>query len=86
MVRELVDEGEFIEVFVDTPLEICEQRDTKGLYRKARAGQIPDFTGIGSEYQRPQNAEITLFTENETAEDSAAKILRYLVERGIVQA
>lgn len=86
MVRELVDEGEFIEVFVDTPLEICEQRDTKGLYRKARAGEIPDFTGIDSEYQRPQNPEITLLTEHETAEDSAEKILQYLVKRGIVQA
>jgi adenylylsulfate kinase-like enzyme len=73
-------------VFVDTPLEICEQRDTKGLYRKARAGEIPDFTGIDSAYQRPQNPEITLLTEHETAEDSAEKILQYLVKRGIVQA
>jgi bifunctional enzyme CysN/CysC len=54
--------GEFVEIFVDTPLEICEQRDVKGLYAKARAGQIPNFTGIDSPYERPEAAELVLDT------------------------
>ena len=58
MVREMFEEGEFIEVFVDTPLEIAEQRDPKGLYAKARTGQIANFTGIDSPYERPQGAEV----------------------------
>jgi len=86
MVRELLDEGEFIEVFVDTPLEVCEQRDTKGLYKKARAGEIENFTGIDAEYQRPENAELVLHTEHETPEESAAALLQLLAKRGIVQA
>ena len=86
MVRELLDEGEFIEVFVDTPLEVCEQRDTKGLYKKARAGEIENFTGIDSEYQRPENADLVLHTEAETPEDSAAAVLQFLAKLGIVQA
>ncbi len=86
MVRELLDEGEFIEVFVDTPLEVCEQRDTKGLYKKARAGEIENFTGIDSEYQRPENSELVLHTEDETPEDSAAALLQFLAELGVVQA
>ena len=60
MARELFDEGEFIEVFIDTPLHICEQRDPKGLYRRARDGLIPDFTGISSAYEIPSKAEIRL--------------------------
>lgn len=60
MARSLMDEGEFVEVFVDTPLEICEQRDPKGLYKKARAGELKNFTGIDSDYERPENAEIVL--------------------------
>lgn len=60
MVRDLLPDGEFIEVFVNAPLEVCEKRDPKGLYKKARAGEIPNFTGIDSEYQAPQNPEIDL--------------------------
>jgi bifunctional enzyme CysN/CysC len=60
MVREMVGEGEFIEIFVDTPLEECIRRDPKGLYKKALAGEIPNFTGVGSVYERPVDAEISV--------------------------
>jgi bifunctional enzyme CysN/CysC len=85
MVRDLLEDGEFVEVFVDTPLEICEQRDPKGLYRKARAGEIRNFTGIGSEYQVPEAPELVLKTADQSAEESAETLLAYLAERGIVQ-
>src|SRR3546814_229007 len=65
MARELFEDGEFIEVFIDTPLEVAEQRDVKGLYAKARAGLIKNFTGIDSEYQPPENAELVLNTVDE---------------------
>jgi bifunctional enzyme CysN/CysC len=63
MVRELFPKGEFIEIFVDTPLEVAESRDPKGLYKKARAGEIPNFTGISSPYEKPENPELTINTE-----------------------
>jgi bifunctional enzyme CysN/CysC len=63
MARSVFEEDEFVEVFVDTPIEICEQRDVKGLYKKARAGEIPNFTGIGSPYEAPEHPEVTLKTE-----------------------
>ena len=66
--RELFESGEFIEVFVDTPLAIAEERDPKGLYRKARLGEIPNFTGIGSTYERPLSPELTVYTETEPLE------------------
>ena len=78
MVRNLMSEGEFIEVFVDTPLEVCEERDVKGLYAKARAGELPNFTGISSPYESPQNPEIRIDTTQTTAEDAAEQIIDYL--------
>ena len=78
MVRNLVDTGEFIEVFVDTPLEICEQRDVKGLYAKARAGKLPNFTGISSPYESPENPEIRIDTTQTSAEEAAEQIIDYL--------
>jgi bifunctional enzyme CysN/CysC len=78
MARELVGAGEFIEVFVDTPLEVCMTRDPKGLYEKARAGTIKNFTGIDSPYEDPERAEITLKTVGAPAEAQAERILRYL--------
>jgi len=66
-------------VFVDTPLEICEARDPKGLYKKARSGQLKNFTGIDSEYQQPTNPEIVLKTENKTPEELAEQVLEYLI-------
>jgi len=61
--RELFGDGEFIEVFVDTPLDVAEQRDPKGLYKKARAGEIPNFTGINSPYEAPEAAEVRVSTD-----------------------
>ncbi len=84
-VRNLVGESSFIEIFVDTPLEICEQRDVKGMYAKARRGEIKDFTGIDDIYEPPQNAEIKLDTLNFSAEDNARFILDLLKKRGLVK-
>lgn len=80
MVREMNKQGEFIEIFVDTPLEVCEQRDPKGLYKKARAGEIKDFTGIDSPYEAPQKAEIHLINHQVTVEEIASQVIRYLEE------
>ena len=84
MVRRLLEEGEFIEAFVDTPLAVCEDRDPKGLYRKARAGEIANFTGIDAEYQPPENPELTLDTVALTAEQSVEKILAHLRTAGVL--
>lgn len=78
MARALFDEGEFLEIFVDTPLEVAEQRDVKGLYLKARKGEIPNFTGISSPYEAPLNAEYTLSTEDATPEEVADQLLQQL--------
>ena len=78
MVRSLMDEGEYVEVFVDTPLEICEQRDVKGLYAKARAGELPNFTGISSPYEASVNPEIRIDTTQVSAEEAADQIVDYL--------
>ena len=74
----MLEEGEFIEVFVDTPLEVCEQRDVKGLYAKARAGELPNFTGISSPFEAPQNPEIRIDTTQMSAEEAAEQIIDYL--------
>jgi bifunctional enzyme CysN/CysC len=79
MARELFEPGEFVEVFVDTPLEVAEGRDVKGLYAKARAGQIPNFTGIDSPYEAPEHAEIVLDTVNETSETLAQQVIAKLL-------
>ena len=76
--RSLLPAGKFIEVFVDTPLHLCEQRDNKGLYRRARAGEIADFTGIDSPYERPANPEITIDTTDRSAPECADSIMSYL--------
>jgi bifunctional enzyme CysN/CysC len=76
MARALFDEGEFVEVFVDTPLELCEQRDVKGLYAKARAGKLPNFTGISSPYEAPLQAEVHLHTADESIENLVEKVLK----------
>ena len=78
MVRSMMDEGEFVEVFVDTPLEVCEQRDVKGLYAKARKGELPNFTGISSPYEVPQDPEIRIDTTQLSAEEAAEQIIDYL--------
>ena len=79
MARELFEEGEFHEVFVDTPLEVCEQRDVKGLYAKARAGEIKNFTGIDSPYERPEHAELHLDGAGSSPEAMAQQVVEAIV-------
>ncbi len=81
LVRRLVEQDEFIEVFVDTPLEICEQRDPKGLYQKVRAGELQHFTGIDSPYEEPVNPEILCKTENRSPEECVIQMLDFLLPR-----
>lgn len=83
-VRELVGDGEFIEVFVDTPFEVCAKRDPKGLYAKALKGEIKNFTGIDSDYEAPENPEIHLETDKQSIEQSVAVILDYLVTSKLI--
>lgn len=84
MVRGLVEQGEFIEVYMDTPLIECERRDPKGLYQKARAGQIKNFTGIDSEYQKPEQAEITIKAAEFGIEQCADQIIQYLRDNNLI--
>ena len=83
-VRDLLPSGQFIEVFVDTPLEICEQRDPKGLYKKARAGEIKNFTGLDSPYEYPEAPEIHLETAQEDIKELAQKVVSYLKTNGFI--
>lgn len=85
-VRSMIDEDQFIEVFVDTPLEVCEQRDVKGMYAKARRGEIKEFTGISDPYEEPLNPEITLDTVGFSPEENARRIFAELARRGFVRA
>ena len=78
MARAMFDEGEFVEVYVNTPLEIAESRDPKGLYKKARRGELPHFTGIDSPYESPMNPEIELSTENETVDEIVKRLVKQL--------
>ncbi|MCH8034830.1 MAG: adenylyl-sulfate kinase [Bacteroidetes bacterium] len=80
-VRNLLDDGEFIEVFVDATIETCEERDPKGLYKKAKAGEIKEFTGISSPYEKPEKPELVLNTTEETdVSHNAEKVLKFLEE------
>lgn len=83
--RTLVGNGRFIEIFVDTPLEVCEGRDTKGMYRQAREGKIKNFTGIDDPYEAPLNPELVIDTVSCSAEENAERILAHLVEQGFVR-
>ena len=80
-VRSLVEKDEFLEIFVDCPVEVCEQRDVKGLYRKARAGEIKDFTGISSSFERPENPQLIINTQNRSAEKSSEELLNFVFRR-----
>jgi len=84
MARELLDEGEFIEIFVDTPIEECIARDPKGLYKKAIAGEIKNFTGIDQTYEQPETPELVIARNGETAEQSASKVMAKLIEKGFI--
>lgn len=84
-VRNLVGGDHYIEVFVDTPLDICEQRDTKGLYARARSGKISGFTGIDDPYQAPQHPEVRIETVHNTVEENARSVLNFLIDKGLVR-
>jgi len=83
--RTMVGPDRFIEVFVDTPIEVCEQRDIKGLYAKARRGEVKGFTGVDDPYEAPHNPELVLDTVKQDVEENARRILGHLVERGFVR-
>ena len=84
MARRLLGEGEFLEIHVDTPLDVAEQRDVKGLYRKARRGELENFTGIDSPYEAPEAAEIVISTAELSPADAAARIIEALDARGLL--
>lgn len=86
MARNMMAEGEFVEVFVDTPLEVAEERDVKGLYKRARAGEIKNFTGLDSPYEAPEKAEIRINTVEMTADEAADQILVWMRDRGWFEA
>jgi adenylylsulfate kinase len=78
IVKDIIGEKDFIEIFVDTPLEVCEQRDVKGLYAKARKGEIKNFTGISAPYEAPENPQVQVKTENKSIQDSAKEVFDYI--------
>ncbi len=82
--RDLLDEGRFVEVFVDCPLEVCESRDTKGLYQKARAGEIKEFTGISAPYEAPSQPELTVNTDNQSLEECTERVIALLESKGLI--
>ncbi|MGR5559038.1 adenylyl-sulfate kinase [Vibrio fortis] len=84
LVRNLLPDGEFLEVYVNTPIEVCEQRDPKGLYKKARAGEIPNFTGISSEYEAPETPEIDLPAGDKTLDELVEQCIEALEARKII--
>lgn len=84
LVRKMFSTDEFVEIFLNCPIDVCENRDPKGLYKKARQGEIPDFTGINSPYEAPENPEIIIDTNKITIEQSVEKIISYLKERKIL--
>ena len=83
-VRAIMQPGDFIEVFVDCPVEVCEQRDVKGLYKKARAGEIKEFTGISAPYEAPSAPELVIETSGQSVEQSALQILALLERQGVI--
>jgi adenylylsulfate kinase len=85
MVRQLLGEKEFIEIYVKCSLEECERRDPKGLYKKARAGEIKGFTGIDDPYEEPENPELVVETDKQTLEESVKQVITYLEENGYLK-
>ena len=83
-VRALVSENDFIEIFCNSPLKVCEERDVKGLYKKARKGEIKNYTGISSPYEEPEHPDLALDTANETVEANVENVLKLLEERHII--
>ena len=85
IVKKLLQENEFIEVYIDTPLEVCESRDPKGLYKKARKGEIPNFTGISSPYEKPEQPHIHIRTNTMSIEECVKEVINYLDEKGYMK-
>ncbi|CJG07476.1 Adenylyl-sulfate kinase [Streptococcus pneumoniae] len=83
-VREILEGNEFLEVYVECPLEECEKRDPKGLYKKARSGEIRDFTGIDSPYESPANPELTINTSTQSVEECVQTVIAYLANRKFI--
>ena len=84
LVRQLLSQGDFIEIYCNASLEACESRDVKGLYKRARAGEIKNYTGIDSPYEAPSNPELVIDTESESLEESVAKVVDFLKSKGII--
>jgi len=84
LVRDLVKKGDFIEIYCQAPLSVCEERDPKGLYKKVRAGQIPEFTGISSPYEEPENPELIVETDKYTVDECVEQIINYLKDKKVV--
>lgn len=83
-VRALMEAGDFVEVHVDCSVEVCERRDVKGLYKKARAGEIPEFTGISAPYEAPLNPELTVHTDKHSEEECLNQLLQHLEKKGYI--
>ena len=83
--RDLADKGEFVEVFCKCPVKTCEKRDNKGLYKKARSGEVSEFTGISAPYEEPENPEIVVETDKETIKESVGRIISCLERNGIIK-
>ncbi len=79
--RDIIGKEDFLEIFIDTPLEVCESRDVKGLYAKARKGEIKDFTGISAPFEKPDNAVLTVQTKNKTIEESGEELLQFILKK-----
>ncbi len=84
-VRALMAEGDFVEIFVNTPIELCEERDPKGLYKKARAGEIPNFTGVSDPYEEPEKPELVIKTNTATPSEAAVQVINLLEKMGKIQ-
>jgi len=84
LVRELFEEGQFLEVFIDSSLEVCENRDPKGMYAKARSGEIKNFTGISSPYESPENPEIHVINNSITLDEASDQIITYLIDKKLI--
>ena len=84
LVRQLLPQGDFIEIYCNASLEACESRDVKGLYRRARAGEIKNYTGIDSPYEAPDNPELVIDAESKSLEESVAKVIDFLKSKGII--
>jgi len=84
LVRQLLPQGDFIEIYCNASLEMCESRDVKGLYKRARAGEIKNYTGIDSPYEAPDNPELIIDTESESLEKSVAKVIDFLKSKGVI--